>query len=87
MTIKEKIFLLLSNKGCGVFSVDYVSEEKTLIDLGFDSLRFMELVVQIEEEFSIEIPDHFLEISPETTVNDVIHVVRDCYLDRLNNEL
>ncbi len=41
--------------------LEKVMEESTLVDLGADSLDQVELVMQCEEEFDIEIPDDDLE--------------------------
>jgi acyl carrier protein len=40
-----------------------VGDDATLADLGFDSTAILSLVVGIEEEFDIEIPDR--EINPD----------------------
>nr|WP_250886680.1 acyl carrier protein [Bacillus sp. SM2101] len=62
----------MSDNHCGVLPVESIDEEKTIIDVGFDSLRFMELVVLIEEEFNIEFPDDLLDIKSTTSVAEVI---------------
>ncbi|WP_214483020.1 acyl carrier protein [Bacillus sp. SM2101] len=72
MSVKDKIIDLMSDNHCGVLPVESIDEEKTIIDVGFDSLRFMELVVLIEEEFNIEFPDDLLDIKSTTSVAEVI---------------
>ena len=40
------------------YTVDFLTDEKTFReDLGFDSLDFIEFVMEVEEEFNITIPD------------------------------
>jgi len=54
---------------------DEVSLESSLIDdLGADSLDIVELVMAMEEEFEMEIPDEDAE--KIATVNDVIEYVK-----------
>nr|WP_256123913.1 acyl carrier protein [Paenibacillus chitinolyticus] len=58
--------------------VEEISEEKRLFDMGFDSLRFMELVVLIEEHFGVQWPDEALEISGSTQVRDIVQALEGC---------
>jgi len=54
--------------------VNEVSNEASFIDdLGADSLDIVELVMKMEEEFGIEIPDE--EAEKIKTVNDVIQYI------------
>jgi acyl carrier protein len=54
--------------------VNEVKNESSFIDdLGADSLDIVELVMKMEEEFSIEIPDE--EAEKIKTVNDVIQYI------------
>ncbi|MGW9125836.1 acyl carrier protein [Paenibacillus chitinolyticus] len=75
---KDQIRLFLSDQGCGMLPVEEISEEKRLFDVGFDSLRFMELVVLIEEHFRIQWPDEALEISGSTQVGDIVQALEGC---------
>lgn len=44
-------------------NIDYIIDEKTdlIYDLGFDSIMIIKLIVDIEDEFQIEIDDDMLE--------------------------
>jgi acyl carrier protein len=54
--------------------VNEVTNEASFIDdLGADSLDIVELVMKMEEEFGIEIPDE--EAEKIKTVNDVIRYI------------
>jgi acyl carrier protein len=54
--------------------VNEVKNESSFIeDLGADSLDIVELVMKMEEEFSIEIPDE--EAEKIKTVNDVVQYI------------
>jgi acyl carrier protein len=78
MTVSERVCLLMSEQGCGVFPIREIQVEQRLYDLGFDSLRYMELVVLLEETFNIAFPDEMLEISSQTTVKEIVETVESC---------
>ena len=52
---------------------DVKGEFSFIEDLGADSLDIVELVMKMEEEFSIEIPDE--EAEKIKTVNDVVQYI------------
>ena len=55
---------------------DTVTLEANFIDdIGVDSLDFVELIMGIEEEFNIEIPD--TEAEKVVTVGDVVEYIKD----------
>ncbi|TYS60659.1 acyl carrier protein [Bacillus infantis] len=78
MSLDKDIYILLSDEVCGVFPTVEILPEKSLFEIGFDSLRFMELVVLIEEKFNIAFPDEMLEITSQTKVQDIVNIVSDC---------
>ena len=58
--MKEQLFELLSR--CTGLPTSSISEESHLMkDLGFDSLDTIDLVLQMEDHFHIEIPDEDYE--------------------------
>ena len=74
MAVEEKIKSIIAEQ-LGV-KVDEVTPEASFIDdLGADSLDTVELIMALEEEFSIEIPDEDAE--KMTTVGDVIKYIED----------
>ena len=55
---------------------DIVTEEASFIDdLGADSLDLVELIMALEEEFGIEIPD--ADAEKVTTVQDVVDYIKE----------
>lgn len=74
--MKEEILLLMSNQGCGLLPREQIAETNTMYELGFDSLRYMELVVLLEERLGISVPDELLEIRPDTTVCDIVRALQ-----------
>jgi acyl carrier protein len=59
----------------GVDASQVTSEAKFVDDLGADSLDTMELVMALEEEFSLEIPDEDAE--KMASVGDAIKYIND----------
>ena len=59
----------------GTPETSVTSEASFVDDLGADSLDIVELVMAIEEEFSIEIPD--ADAEKVTTVGDVVDYIKE----------
>ena len=59
----------------GVTDTSVTMEASFIDDLGADSLDIVELVMAIEEEFDIEIPDSDAE--KVVTVGDVVDYIKD----------
>ncbi|MFD2673331.1 acyl carrier protein [Marinicrinis sediminis] len=75
--MRQLILELLSQDGCGVLPKEEIAESKRLYDIGFDSLRYMEFVVLLEEKAGIAVPDEWLEIRAETTIDQLIKALTD----------
>ena len=60
VAIKEKIVDIISNQ-LGIEKADITPEASVVDDLGADSLDVVELVMALEEEFNLEIPDEEAE--------------------------
>lgn len=58
-----------------VIDISQVSDNQDLTELYMDSLTFIRIVVDIENEFNIEIPDESLLITEMNTVSKIIDVV------------
>ncbi|MEE9465855.1 MAG: acyl carrier protein [Candidatus Neomarinimicrobiota bacterium] len=71
-TIEEKISELIADK-LGVEASKITPKAKFVEDLGADSLDTVELIMQLEDEFSLEIPDE--EAEKLTTVGTVIEYI------------
>ena len=68
MAVQEKVKNIIVDQ-LGVASEKVKLEAKFIEDLGADSLDIVELVMAMEEEFDLEIPDEDAE--KLKTVNDV----------------
>ena len=68
----EKISEVIADK-LGVEPSKITSEAKFVEDLGADSLDTVELVMQLEDEFNLEIPDE--EAEKLTTVSAVVEYI------------
>jgi len=70
MSKKTKIIKILQEH----FNTEIDNTDLSLVDdIGADSLDVAEIVMQIEEEFDIEIPDE--EVEKLTTVQEIIDYV------------
>ena len=59
----------------GVSEENVNSEASFIDDLGADSLDIVELIMALEEEFDLEIPD--AEAEKIVTVNDVVEYIKE----------
>ena len=59
----------------GVTEANVTLEASFIDDLGADSLDIVELIMAIEEEFDIEIPD--ADAEKVTTVGDVVEYIKE----------
>jgi acyl carrier protein len=66
--MKDKIVEIISNQ-LGIDRGDVTPEASVVDDLGADSLDVVELVMALEEEFNLEIPDE--EAEKIKSVNDI----------------
>ena len=72
--ILEKVKAIIVEQ-LGVTDTSVTMEASFIDDLGADSLDIVELVMAIEEEFDIEIPDSDAE--KVVTVGDVVDYIKD----------
>lgn len=68
----EKVKKLIVEQ-LGVEEDDIAMESSFIDDLGADSLDIVELIMALEEEFSLEIPDN--EAEKITTVSDAVEYI------------
>lgn len=59
--------------------------DASLMDLGMDSITFIQVIVALEEEFECEIPDEKLMISEMNTVQKIIDILQSLY-DKQDNK-
>lgn len=74
MTIEERLKRIISDQ-IGADSSEVVPEANFIDDLGADSLDAIELVMSVEEEFGIEIPDEDAE--KLFTVGDLVEYLKE----------
>ncbi len=73
MTVDEKVKNIIVEQ-LGVDNETVTPEASFIDDLGADSLDIVELVMTMEEEFDLEIPDEDAE--KIKTVNDVVTYIK-----------
>ncbi len=74
MAVEDKIKDLIVEQ-LGVSAAEVVPEASFIDDLGADSLDIVELVMAIEEEFGLEIPDDDAE--KIQTIGDAVGYIKD----------
>ncbi len=74
MAVEEKVKKIIVEQ-LGVEESQVSPEAKFIEDLGADSLDTVELVMALEEEFGLEIPDE--EAEKIVTVRDAIQYIKD----------
>ena len=74
-TVLEKVKEVISEQ-LGIDDTDTITTETTFIDdLGADSLDIVELIMALEEEFDMEIPEEDAE--KITSVGDVVTYIEN----------
>lgn len=74
MAVEDRIKKIISEQ-LGVEESEVVPEAKYVEDLGADSLDTVELVMALEEEFNVEIPDE--EAEKIQTVGQTIDYIKE----------
>lgn len=59
MNTEDKIKKIIS-KSCGIPIGDIALDSSLINDLGADSMNIMEIIVEIEDDFQIAIPEHLI---------------------------
>jgi len=74
MTVTEKVKKMIVDQ-LGVSEAEVIPEAKFIDDLGADSLDIVELIMALEDEYGIEIPDEDAE--KMETVGDAIKFIEE----------
>jgi acyl carrier protein len=74
MAVAEKVKKMIVEQ-LGVNEAEVVPEAKFIDDLGADSLDIVELIMALEDEYAIEIPDEDAE--KIETVGDAIRYIEE----------
>lgn len=73
-SIQEKILEIL-NANIVNTEITFEQTEKDLSAMGMDSITFIRLIVALEEEFDIEVPDEKLLITEMNTIAKIVNVI------------
>jgi Phosphopantetheine attachment site. len=69
------------------FSIQENNENCDLTLIGMDSMKFISIIVKLEEVFEIEFPDEYLVIEKMNTVYKIIDIVYSILTDETSNEI
>ena len=75
----QSIIDIINASGSLNISIEQVHDN--LIDLGMDSITFVQIVVTLEEEFECEIPDAKLLATEMDTVQKIFNVLKSAHND------
>ena len=71
--IEKNIFEIVKN----ILNIDNIeSSEADLTQHGMESIKFIQIVISMENQFNIEIPDNKLLINEMQTISKMIDVVK-----------
>ena len=79
MTVSEKVKKMIVDQ-LGVNESEVIPEAKFIDDLGADSLDIVELIMELDDEYGIEIPDEDAE--KIETVGDAIRYIEEHMTDK-----
>ncbi len=73
MNVEQKVTQIVAEQ-LGLSEEDIISDSALIDDLGADSLDIVELIMALEEEFEMEIPDEDAE--KISKVSDIIDYIK-----------
>lgn len=75
---KEEILDIINNAIDGD-AIDPEQLDDDLAELGMDSIKFIQIIVEIEDAFECEIPDSKLLLTELNTVQRIFDVLQELY--------
>ncbi len=81
MEVREKVIEIINSVLENVSITEKLNDDD-LSQLGIDSIKFISIIVAIEEAYEIEVPDEYLLIAAMNTIDKMVTVV----LDALGNK-
>ncbi len=87
--LKDKIISIIlqdsdENYVNSLLAVKDVREIHIFDDLNYDSIKFIQLIVKLEDAFELEFPDEYLQMDRFSTIDQIINTVIDLLGGRLN---
>ncbi len=76
--IIEIINEIIQNNHPDAKKITLMQVDEELLALGMDSIAYVQIIVSLEENFHIKIPDEKLLFSEMSTVNKILEVVSKC---------
>lgn len=79
MEIKERVLEIIRSKASvRIEDIDY---KDNLRDIGIDSIMLVELIIELEDCFNIQINDSDLNTESLRTINSLIELVESYYIN------
>lgn len=75
-SVRQKILDII-NSNIENTNLQLNQADEDLVAMGIDSIKFISIVVALEETFEIEYPDDFLLITQSNTLNKLGNIIAD----------
>ena len=77
MDISKKLKIIIQNISNEPISIDDINAQTNLIDdLSLDSIQLLQLIIDIEREFKIEISDEVYDQDQFTKYSELVNIIR-----------
>lgn len=78
MNIQEKLMEIIAEVATREIDISKINDETILTsDLGFDSVQIIQLIVELESQFEIEIEDEDLDIAKLTVYKNLYEMINE----------
>ncbi|MCI8691846.1 MAG: acyl carrier protein [Lachnospiraceae bacterium] len=78
-TVKERIRSIFETQG---YFIEMGEEDVNLLDYGIDSIAFMSIIIELEEEFNCIIPDGVLDFELFKSLNALTSFIETLLQDK-----
>lgn len=79
VTLEKVLDLIREN--IEIEDISYLQLDEDLVQYGMDSMKFIQMVISLEEEFACELPDEKLIYMEMNTVNKIYHTMLESSME------
>ena len=77
INMNDKIYNQVVIEITNIANIDYeISELDKIDELGISSLKFIQLIVQLEDRFNISFDDDDIDFEKRYTINDIVQYIK-----------
>lgn len=79
---KDKLFKIIASNAQPSTEIEKINIDMDIfLDLGYDSISFIKLIIDIESEFNIEVEDNMLVMDKWRLISNIIDCLRNRCMD------